>query len=236
MAVALAGQLREGTKKSHTMAENTGFVACFLKGVVEKESYRKLISDLYFVYQAMEEEIERLVHEEHPVIKPIGFKSLFRKETLENDLRFYFGDNWQNEINISKSAKEYVNRIRLVAKNSPELLVGHHYTRYIGDLSGGQILKKIAKKALNLEGNNGLHFYEFDHIDDEKKFKELYSETLNKLPIDQSIADQIIEEANQAFTYNMKMFKELEGNLIAVLGKIVFNYITKRIRKGSTET
>ena len=33
MAVALAGQLREGTKKSHTMAENTGFVACFLKGV-----------------------------------------------------------------------------------------------------------------------------------------------------------------------------------------------------------
>ena len=48
MAVALAGQLREGTKKSHTMAENTGFVACFLKGVVEKKSYRKLISDLYF--------------------------------------------------------------------------------------------------------------------------------------------------------------------------------------------
>jgi len=29
MAVALAGQLREGTKNSHTMAENTGFVACF---------------------------------------------------------------------------------------------------------------------------------------------------------------------------------------------------------------
>ena len=85
MAVALAGQLREGTKKSHTMAENTGFVACFLKGVVEKKSYRKLISDLYFVYEAMEEEIERLVNEEHPVIKPIGFKSLFRKETLEND-------------------------------------------------------------------------------------------------------------------------------------------------------
>ena len=48
MAVALAGQLREGTKKSHTMAENTGFVACFLKGVVEKKSYRKLISCLLY--------------------------------------------------------------------------------------------------------------------------------------------------------------------------------------------
>ena len=105
------------------MAENTGFVACSLKGVVEKKSYRKLISDLYFVYEAMEEEIERLVNEEHPVIKPIGFKSLFRKETLVNDLKFYFGENWKNEISISHSAKEYVERIRDVAKNTPELLV-----------------------------------------------------------------------------------------------------------------
>ena len=236
MSVSLAGQLREGTKKSHTMAENTGFVACFLKGVVEKTSYRKLISDLYFVYQAMEEEIERLVQADHPVIKPIGFKELFRKQSLENDLNFYYGDNWKNEITISNSAQSYVNRIRLVAKETPELLVGHHYTRYIGDLSGGQILKKIAKKALNLEGNNGLNFYDFKMIEDEKKFKESYSNVLNSLPIDQKVADQIIEEANEAFTYNMNMFKELEGNLIAVLGKIVFNFITKKVRKGSTET
>jgi len=145
-------------------------------------------------------------------------------------------DNLKNEINISNSAKEYVERIREVAKNSPELLVGHHYTRYIGDLSGGQILKRIAKKALNLQGNDGLNFYEFELIADEKKFKEEYSLTLNQLPINQKTANQIIDEANQAFTYNMKMFKELEGNLIAVLGKIVFNYITKKVRKGSTET
>ena len=236
MAVALAGQLREGTKKSHTMAENTGFIACFLKGVVEKHSYRKLISDLYFVYQAMEEEIDRLVGEDHPVIKFIGFKELFRQKTLEKDLEFYYGKDWINEISISESAKEYVNRIHKVAENNPELLVGHHYTRYIGDLSGGQILKKIAKKALNLEGNNGLNFYEFELIKDEKKFKESYSNVLNSLPIDQKIADKIIDEANEAFIYNMKMFKELEGNLIGVLGKIVFNFITKKVGKGSTET
>ena len=42
------------------MAENTGFVSCFLKGVVDKASYRKLVADLYFVYSAMEEEIGKL--------------------------------------------------------------------------------------------------------------------------------------------------------------------------------
>ena len=87
-----------------------------------------------------------------------------------------------------------------------------------------------------MNGDNGLSFYEFENIDDEKQFKEEYSKTLNQLPINQTIADQIIDEANKAFKYNMKMFKELEGNLIAVLGKIVFNYITKKVRKGSTET
>jgi len=235
MTVALSGQLREGTKKSHTMAENTGFIACFLKGVVEKTSYRNLLSDLYYVYQAMEDEIDRLVKEEHPVIKHIGFKELYRKQSLENDLQFYYGKNWINEIKISDSADLYVNRIRSVAYDFPELLVGHHYTRYIGDLSGGQILKKIAKKALNLEGDNGLNFYEFKLIDDEKAFKKSYSEVLNTLPIDQNVADKIVEEANEAFLYNMKMFKELEGNLISVLGKIVFNFITKKTRKGSTE-
>ena len=91
MALAFARQLREGTKKSHTMAENTGFISCFLKGVVDKSSYRNLLADLYFVYSAMEEEIEKLCEDSHPIISPIGFKELFRKKQLEQDLSFYFG-------------------------------------------------------------------------------------------------------------------------------------------------
>ncbi|NEP28405.1 biliverdin-producing heme oxygenase, partial [Moorena sp. SIO3I6] len=38
MSTNLATKLREGTKKSHTMAENVGLVKCFLKGTVEKTS------------------------------------------------------------------------------------------------------------------------------------------------------------------------------------------------------
>ena len=41
-----------------------------------------------------------------------------------------------------------------MAKDNPILLVGHHYTRYLGDLSGGQILKGIAKKALKLKDDH----------------------------------------------------------------------------------
>jgi heme oxygenase len=62
----LAIQLREGTQKSHTAAENADFIKCFLKGVVDKESYRKLVANFYFVYKALEEEFEK--HKNHPVL------------------------------------------------------------------------------------------------------------------------------------------------------------------------
>ena len=102
MSVALAAQLREGTKKSHTMAENTGFVSCFLKGVVDKGSYRKLVTDLYFVYTAMEEEIGKL--EDHPVVGPVAMEQLNRRESLEQDLTYYFGEGWKEQIQPSPSA------------------------------------------------------------------------------------------------------------------------------------
>jgi len=235
MAVALARQLREGTKKSHTMAENTGFISCFLKGVVDKSSYRNLLADLYFVYSAMEEEIEKLCENSHPIISPIGFKELFRKKKLEQDLSFYFGSNWSELVKPSKPAVEYEARIREIAKDNPELLIGHHYSRYIGDLSGGQLLKTITKKAMNLSGDDGLHFYIFEEISDEKEFKIKYRNTLDNLPIDQKIADSIIEEANRSFKYNMDIFNELEGNLIAAIGKVLFRFFANKKRKGSTE-
>ena len=235
MALAFARQLREGTKKSHTMAENTGFISCFLKGVVDKSSYRNLLADLYFVYSAMEEEIEKLCEDSHPIISPIGFKELFRKKQLEQDLSFYFGSNWSELVKPSKPALEYEARIREIAKDNPELLIGHHYSRYIGDLSGGQLLKTITKKAMNLPGNEGLSFYIFEEISDEKEFKIKYRNTLDNLPIDQKIADSIIEEANRSFKYNMEIFNELEGNLISAIGKVLFRFFANKKRKGSTE-
>ncbi len=233
MAVALARQLKEGTKKSHTMAENTGFVSCFLKGVVDKSTYRTLVADLYFVYSAMEDRIGALSDELHPVISMISYPELHRRKTLEQDLLFYFGNDWSTLVKPTPAALTYVERIHQIANDSPELLVAHHYTRYIGDLSGGQILKNIAQKAMNLPEHEGLRFYEFDYIDDEKDFKKKYSLTLDSLPIDQNMADLIVEEANNAFKFNMEMFKELEGNLVASIGKVLFNFLTRRTSRAN---
>ncbi len=224
--------LKEGTKTSHTMAENLGFIKCFLKGVVEKNSYRKLAANLYFVYGAMEEELEKL--KDHPIVGKIYFPELNRKASLAKDLEFYYGSNWKNEIQLTPHGKTYVDRIHYIAQNSPELLAAHAYTRYLGDLSGGQILKNIAQKAMNLD-TDGTAFYEFETISDEKAFKDMYRQALNDFEVDQETADKIVEEANDAFGMNMRMFQELEGNLVMAIGKMLFNSLTSRRRRGSTE-
>ncbi len=233
MSTNLATKLRVGTKKAHTMAENVGFVKCFLKGVVEKTSYRKLVANLYFVYKAMEEEMEK--HKNHPIVSKINFQQLYREHSLEKDLSFYYGANWREQIQLSPAGEAYVQRIREISEKEPELLVAHSYTRYLGDLSGGQILKGIAQTAMNLSGD-GTAFYEFADIDDEKAFKNKYRQALDELPINDATADRIVEEANDAFGMNMKMFSELEGNLIKAIGVMVFNSLTRRRTRGSTET
>jgi heme oxygenase (biliverdin-producing, ferredoxin) len=233
MSSNLAAKLKEGTKKAHNMAENTGFIACFLKGTVEKNSYRKLVANLYFVYTAMEEEMHK--HQQHPVLSKLFFPELDRKHSLESDLSYYFGSSWKEQVAPSEATKKYVARIQEISATDPELLVAHLYTRYMGDLSGGQILKKIAQNAMNLQDGQGTAFYEFAQIADEKAFKANYRQKMDSLPIDEAKADLIVEEANDAFGKNMIMFKELEGNLIKAIGVQVFNMLTRKLNRGNSE-
>ncbi|MEO0351126.1 MAG: heme oxygenase (biliverdin-producing) [Cyanobacteria bacterium P01_A01_bin.15] len=233
MSSNLAEKLKKGTQKAHTMAENVGFVRCFLRGVVEKKSYRKLVANFYYVYTAMEEELER--HRDHPVVSSVYYPELYRKETLETDLAFYYGPKWQDKISISPAGQAYVDRIREVGNQSPELLVGHSYTRYLGDLSGGQILKNIAQRAMNLADDEGVAFYEFPTISDEAEFKNRYRASIDAAPVDDAMADRIVEEANDAFGTNMVLFQELEGNLVKAIGQMLFNSLTRGRRRGSTE-
>ncbi len=232
MTSNLATQLREGTSKSHSMAENVSFVKSFLGGVVDKESYRKLVSNLYFVYSAMEEAMEK--NKDNIFIKPIYFPELNRRENLEKDLEYYYGSEWQSAILLSEATKLYVERIQLVSVQRPELLVAHAYTRYLGDLSGGQLLKKIAQRALNLSDGRGLAFYEFERVADEQEFKQNYKKALDSLPLDSSVADQIVAEANVSFTMNMKMFQELETSLVRILVKLITNLVSSLVKPGLT--
>ncbi|MGQ4647391.1 biliverdin-producing heme oxygenase [Lyngbya aestuarii] len=236
MSHDLANRLREGTQKSHTAAENTAYMKCFLKGIVEREPFRKLLANLYFVYNALEEALRR--HQDHPVVGLMYFPEINRTSNLEQDLVFYYGDNWREQITPLPAGQVYLDRIQEIANTAPELLIAHAYTRYMGDLSGGQALKNIVRSALKLPPDQGTGMHEFEQIptvEARREFKEKYRLALNSLPIDETTIQSIVDEANYAFTLNRDVVHELEDDVKAAVGEHVFDLLTRQDKPGSTE-
>ncbi|NJM95641.1 MAG: hypothetical protein HC792_05490 [Acaryochloridaceae cyanobacterium CSU_5_19] len=95
-------------------------------------------------------------------------------------------------------------------------------------MSGGTNSQNHVQEGLKLRDGQGTAFYEFMAIADPKAFKVKYRQTLNQLAIDGPTALRIVAEANHAFSLNMQLFQELEGNLIQSLGKLLFSRLTHR--------
>lgn len=207
--IPFSRRLRESTRKAHGMAERAGFIRGFLRGVVDLQNYRQLLTDYYYVYEAMEEVMAQV---KHPTVRAIHFSELERVPALAQDLRHFAGPGWKLRRTPSPAARSYIARIWEVAQNKPELLVAHSYTRYLGDLSGGQILKKILVGALDLPAGQGVAFYEFPEISNHAAFKQKFRQAMDDLPLDESTQEEIIAEANLVFGLNTAVFAELEGN------------------------
>jgi len=224
----LALQLKEGTKESHSAAENTKFVASFLRGVVDYEEYRKLLTNFYYVYDTME---QRIRETEDPMVQAIKSEDLERKEAIERDLEYYYGADWKEKQIPSEACNKYCHRLNEVAEQNPYLLVAHHYTRYIGDLSGGKILKEITARVLNPPEGKGLDFYEFPSIPDAKLFKQNYRACLDNLGTDTSQENALITEANYAFRLNMYMFDEIQGSASKSFLKLALSYLGSFVKE-----
>ncbi|MBE9195155.1 heme oxygenase (biliverdin-producing) [Synechocystis sp. LEGE 06083] len=232
----LAQKLRYGTQQSHTLAENTAYMKCFLKGIVEWEPFRQLLANLYYVYSTLEPALRE--HRDNQIISAIYFPELNRTDKLAKDLAYYYGANWQQEIQPTPCGKIYVNRLKTLAESDPALLIAHCYTRYLGDLSGGQSLKNIIRSALQLPEGEGTAMYEFDSLPtpgDRRQFKETYRDVLNSLPLDEATMNRIVEEANYAFSLNRDVMHDLEDLIRKAIGEHTFDLLTRQDRPGSTE-
>ncbi|KAB1270154.1 Heme oxygenase 1 [Camelus dromedarius] len=206
----LSEALKEATQEVHTQAENAEFMKNFQRGQVTREGFKLVTASLYHIYGALEEEIEH--NKENPVFAPLYFpEELHRRAALEQDLAFWYGPRWQESIPYTQATRLYVRRLHEVGRREPELLVAHAYTRYLGDLSGGQVLKKIAQKALDLPSSGeGLAFFTFPNIASATKFKQLYRARMNTLEMTPEVRQRVLEEAKTAFLLNIQLFEELQ--------------------------
>ena len=122
-------------------------------------------------------------------------------------LAFLVGTDWAERITIHPATERYVARLREVGTSLPAY-AAHAYTRYLGDLSGGQIIKRMMERHYGL-GPDGLAFYTFDEIPKSKPFKDVYRERLDALDLTDAQLAETVAEAKRAFRLNSALFAEL---------------------------
>ncbi|XP_068448084.1 heme oxygenase-like [Clinocottus analis] len=213
----LSEQIKAVTKESHTRAENTELMLSFQRGQVTMQQHKLLLCSLYEVYKVLEEEMDR--NSQHPSVAPIYFPAeLARLDTLKNDLEYFYGPAWRQEVVVPAATKRYCNRLRQIGKENPEYLVAHAYTRYLGDLSGGQVLGRIAQKSMGLSGGEGLSFFAFPGVSSPNRFKQLYRSRMNSVELTAAQRAGVLEEAVRAFEFNIQVFDDLHKMLQSVSG------------------
>lgn len=220
--VGLALLLDDGTRKSHSVAQNSAFVSGFFRGLSTREAYRALLTSLYFVYQSMEDAFDQT---NECRVKVLDNAELRRMDALERDMDYFYGPDWRSLISPSPATRVYVERVQQVADKSPYLLVAHQYTRYLGDLFGGQMMSGMATRSLDLKDNKGVDFYKFEEITSVKDFITSWYQKLNELDLTLEEKEKIVDEANLVFDLNIAILEELEGSPFRAMWTLAINTI-----------
>lgn len=195
----IAALLREGTAKAHRNAERSPFVVQLLRGEAGVPALTAFLAQLLPMYEVMEERLR--AGADHPVLGQVVFPDLYRTEALRADLATLGGEG----IPLTDETRALVERVRTI---TPTQLVAHAYTRYLGDLSGGQTIGAAVVKRYGVEP---LAFFDFSDIDDPDAYKNMYRARLDALPLDSDGVNELVTEAILAFDMNRDLMTSVLG-------------------------
>ena len=202
---SLLEALRERTKALHTQAERSGIIAEILHGRGTRAGYALLLRNLFPVYGTMEAELLR--HHGSSGAGAMFCPELNRAAAIESDLG-HLSDAWQ-ELPLLPAARDYAAAIAAASAGAGQRLIAHAYARYLGDLSGGQIIKRLLARSLDLPAT-ALSFYEFPAISDIAAFKASYRAAIEQAGDDVDDFNGVVEEGALAFELNIELSVALQ--------------------------
>lgn len=199
-------RLKAATWNDHQAAEDHGFMRALLDGTLPLAGYTDMVAQHYFAYVALEEVGRQLADD--PAAGRFHYPELERIPALLQDLEHLLGADWRKKVSPSPATRTYAARIEQMAGH-PEGFVAHHYTRYMGDVSGGQFIRRVAAKTYGLTDSAGVAFYVFDELGSLPKFRAGYRERLDSLALDEAAAARLVAETRLAYQLNTEVFADL---------------------------
>jgi len=201
----LSARLRRDTRGPLEVSRAHGFPEALATGRLSWVAYADLVAQHWFLYEALEQAAHTMGDD--PVARAFVFPELVRLPSIEADLRFLHGPRWAERIAALPATTTYCTRLRYAANSHPVGFIAHHYTRYLGDLSGGQYLGQAIAQVYGLNGA-GNRFYVFPGID-LGAFQTYYRRLLDALPWSSAEQAELIAEVLEACRLNIAILDEL---------------------------
>lgn len=198
-APLLSARLPRATRDLHAEAERAGVMRRLLAGRVGVAEYARLLGSLHAIYAALE---RALADERVRAIAPMP--ALRRTDALARDLADFGASVAPDPLAI-----DYASHIARLAREDPALVCAHAYVRYLGDLSGGQVLRGIVRRALALGDDRGVSFYALGDKAAVERTKAAIRAALDALPAHRH--DDVVAEARGAFARHVALFEALEA-------------------------
>lgn len=214
--VSFSANLKDATQELHDAAERSPFIGRLLGGELPIDDYTRFLAQLHDVYAVLEEAADVLA--EDPIAGPFAEPALTRLPSLTADLELLGGADWRDRFSPTAATDDLVAHLRTTCFDWPGGFVAHHYVRYLGDLSGGQIIRRILERVYGFAerypdgpDHAGVRFFVFEHLDNGVQFKKHYRALLDTAPWDAAERERVVAEANTAFRLNNAVFDSLAG-------------------------
>ncbi|KAI0297672.1 hypothetical protein BC826DRAFT_1000627 [Russula brevipes] len=176
LSLPMSSLIRQMTAADHQRVSNSEGAGRLLRGELNKDDYVRYLAMLWHVYDTLENALEK--HASHPVLMPTYNPPLLsRTASLLADMSHLLGvpvsqvKSHPTFAAVSRAPPEalaiYLARLRsLDGSPDPAPLLAHAYVRYMGDLSGGQNIRRGITRAYRLEDEDGagVSFYRFQKL------------------------------------------------------------------------
>ena len=169
--------LRDLIKEKHDKAESQPFVKYLLSGNISNRDYAEYLYNQSLIYTALEKVAGGVL---------TGIEEVKRAGRIFEDLR----ELDEYELKVMPSTVAYIDYITN-SDLSEQDLMAHIYVRHMGDMFGGQMIKKLVPGSGRM----------YDFVNRSELIKSIRDR----------LTDDMAEEANVVFDFAIGLFEDLEN-------------------------